>query len=119
MWCPAAPPLRPVAAGFTLTDNIPLAFDPQVTRVTTLGRTITFTFKVNKVSLVRYQLTSNVLAVVYYGVYPVFDPAQNYTVSISRTCSGALLASSAYAFWYNATDIYGASTPFVSTSVNF
>lgn len=113
------PPGRPVAALFQSVDSTRIAFDRQLTFVTTAGRTITYQFKLNKPGLVQYRLVTDVNEVIFSGYYPVFDAASTYSVSISKSCSGLQLGESAYALWYNATDIYGAKTTISIDSVNF
>ncbi len=77
----------------------------------------TFRFKVSKVCAVQYRLDQFNGTSVFNGIYPVFDPSLVASVSISRTCSGALLSEPSYTLWYWATDVYGKSSPPVASSV--
>ena len=57
---PPGGPLQPVLAPFSLNDNTPLAFNPQLTSVTSSGLKVSFTFATNRPSLVYYRLVINV-----------------------------------------------------------
>ena len=56
--------------------------------------------------------------IVFYGVYPVFDPTAVFTVSVGQQCGGAALDAASYGFWYWASDIYGRQTKLVITSLS-
>ncbi|GBF99606.1 hypothetical protein Rsub_12070 [Raphidocelis subcapitata] len=111
---PAPPPGRPLRVPVALSDATPMAFAfADVSVDTSGGRAFVFTFAVTRPSLVRYELVRNVVERVAWGLYPVFDAATNHTVVLGRDCVlGAQLApGTAYGVWYNATDVYGAASP--------
>ena len=56
--------------------------------------------------------------IVFYGVYPVFDPSEVNAVTVSQACGGSELQAASYGFWYWATDVYGRQTPLVITSLS-
>jgi hypothetical protein len=111
-------PSQPAMASISIADLSKLAFDDSATNVTSTSSTITFSFKVNKPSLVRYQLLQ-MNSQVFNGLFPVFDPAGTYSLSISRACDGSTLTAPAYSFYYDAIDNYGKATQQRSVSVNF
>lgn len=111
-------PRQPASAAITIADPSKLSFDDSATNVSSASSTITFSFKVTKPGLVRYQLLQ-LNTPVFNGVFPVFDPAGSYSVSISRACDGSTLTAPAYSFYYDATDNYGKATQQRSVSVNF
>ncbi|GFR39608.1 hypothetical protein Agub_g70, partial [Astrephomene gubernaculifera] len=110
-------PSAPVLASFNLPTGSRVAFDSSATSITSASRTITFVFRVTKVSAVQYRLDQFNGTSVFSGVYPVFDPSVPYTVAISKTCGGALLDEPSYTLWYWATDVYGRSSAALSVSV--
>lgn len=61
------------------------------------------------------RLDTYTLLTVFRGVYPVFDASVTYSVSMSKSCAGALLGDDAYVVWYRATDIYGSQSPAMPT----
>ena len=111
---PAPPALRPLRSAVVLDDRTPMAFTAaSLASVGSAGaRALVFSFAVTRPCLVRYQLVRNVVEVLAWGMFPVFDASQTYTVSITRDCSGALLVpGTAYGLWHNASDDYGAFSP--------
>ena len=58
------------------------------------------------------------MQIVFYGVYPIFDPTGVYTVFVDHQCGGAALDTASYGFWYWASDIYGRQTKLVITSLS-
>ncbi|GLC59525.1 hypothetical protein PLESTB_001496700 [Pleodorina starrii] len=107
----------PVLASFDLPAGDRVAFDQLATNVTVTSRTITFLFKVNKISAVQYRLDQFNGPKVFSGIFPVYDPAVSYTVTISKSCNGSLLGEPSYTLWYWATDVYGRSSLPLSASV--
>jgi hypothetical protein len=109
------PPVRaPLRAHVVVSDPLPVSFSSAT--LTAVGapaeRALVFDFAVSRPALVRYYLVRNVAEVLGRGIYPVFDATANHTVVVSRDCSGVQLApGTAYGVWYNATDIYGATSP--------
>jgi len=111
---PAPPPGRPLRAPIVISDLVQVAFTTAALSAVGVGpeRALVFSFGVNRPALVRYQLVRNVVEVLAWGVYPVYDPACVYNVTVSRDCSGVqLVPGTAYGIWYNATDVYGAASP--------
>ncbi|GIL91060.1 hypothetical protein Vretifemale_18750, partial [Volvox reticuliferus] len=109
----------PLLASFSLPPGDNIAFDPLVTTVTVASRTITFQFKVNRVAAIQYRLDQFSGAKAFSGIYPVYDPAMTYNVTISKGCNGTLLKEPSYTLWYWATDVYGQSSRPLSSSVIF
>ncbi|PNH00991.1 hypothetical protein TSOC_013152 [Tetrabaena socialis] len=112
-----AAPAHPVLATFDLPGGERVAFDPAATTVTASGRTITFSFRVSRVAAVQYRLDVFEGSSVYSGTYPIFDPTVTYSVSISKTCTGALISEPSYTLWYWATDVFGRLSTALSASV--
>ncbi|GLI60645.1 hypothetical protein VaNZ11_002842, partial [Volvox africanus] len=109
----------PLLASFYLPPGDNVAFDPLVTTVTVVSRTITFQFKVNRVAAIQYRLDQFSGAKAFSGIYPVYDPEMTYNVTISNGCNGTLLGEPSYTLWYWATDVYGLTNRPVSSSVIF
>jgi hypothetical protein len=111
---PVLPTLRPLRSAVVLADPTPMAFTAASLASVGSGgaRALIFAFSVTRPSLVRYQLVRNVVEVLAWGVFPVFDASQAHSVAISRDCAGAqLVPGTAYGLWHNASDIYGAFSP--------
>ena len=111
---PAPPTRRPLRAPFVISDPVAITFTAAT--LTSVGagaeRALIFSFSVARPGLVRYQLVRNVVDVLGWGMFPVFNPAYAYNVSLSRDCAGVqLVPGTFYGLWYNATDAYGAVTP--------
>lgn len=107
---PTPPAGTPLKAVINVVDPTPLEFT--VKHLSGSASTITFTFAMNKPGLVRYQLVIQTTIVIAWGHYPADEARRNYTISLSRACSGAgLTQATSYGMWYNGTDIYGTSTP--------
>lgn len=79
--------------------------------VVSTGTSVVWTFQTTKPGLVQWRLVEQVTHVVANGLMAVTDASLTYTVPISRKCSGQqLVPATAYALWYNMTDIYGTQT---------
>lgn len=113
---PQPPVQRPLRVPVVVSDDLQVAF--KVSQLQPVGASaLVFSFAVTRPALVRYQLVRNVIEVLATGMFPVFDPAITYNVTLSRDCNGALLVPGTnYGLWYNASDIYGGFSPLRMTS---
>lgn len=99
-------PLKGVAQ---LVDSVQPGFVAPA--VASTGTSVVWTFQTTKPGLVQWRLVEQVTQVVANGLLAVADASLTYTVPVSRKCSGQQLAAgTAYALWYNMTDIYGTQT---------
>lgn len=105
----AAPLGAPVKGVARLIDPVTPGFvDPAVSST---GTSVVWTFKTTKPGLVQWRLVEQVTRVIANGLMAVADASLVYTVPVSRKCSGQqLVPGTAYALWYNMTDVYGAQT---------
>ena len=112
---PTLPKRQPLRIPLTVPDNEAVTFPVAALASTGNGssRALVFSFAVSRPALVRYTLVRNIVEVLAWGMYPVFDAGVTHQVTISRACNdtSVLAASTAYGVWYNATDIYGGASP--------
>jgi hypothetical protein len=103
---PLGAPIKGIAQ---LMDPIQPGFvGPALTSVTT---SVVWTFQTTKPGLVQWRLVEQVTHVIANGLMAVTDASLTYTVPVSRKCNGQqLIPGTAYALWYNMTDIYGTMT---------
>lgn len=105
----SAPLGAPVKGVAQLVDPVAPGFvEPAVTST---GTSVLWTFQTTKPGLVQWRLVEQVTHVIANGLMAVTDASLTYTVPVSRKCSGEqLVPGTAYALWYNMTDIYGTMT---------
>lgn len=105
----AAPLGAPVKGLAQLVD--PILPDFVKPAVESTGTSVVWTFQTTKPGLVMWRLVEQVTRVIASGLVAVGDASLAYTVPVSRKCSGQqLVPGTAYALWYNMTDIYGTET---------
>jgi hypothetical protein len=103
---PARSPIKGVAA---LVDPVEPGFVDAAVEST--GSSVVWSFRTTKPGLVQWRLVEQVTHVIAKGLLAVVDASQALSVPVSRKCSGdQLVPGTAYALWYNMTDIYGAAT---------
>lgn len=108
-------PVQGIPAGMPVKGLVqlvdPVAPDFVSPAVESTGTSVVWTFRTTKPGLVQWRLVEQVTRVIANGLLAVVDPAQTLTLPISRKCSGdQLVPGTAYALWYNMTDIYGTMT---------
>jgi hypothetical protein len=105
----AVPAGRPVKGVAQLIDPVLPGFMSPALAST--GTSVVWTVQTTKPGLVMWRLVEQVTHVIASGFMAVADSALTYTVPISRKCSGQqLVPGTAYALWFNMTDIYGTQT---------
>eukprot|EP00878_Enallax_costatus_P024605 GHUV01026275.1.p1 GENE.GHUV01026275.1~~GHUV01026275.1.p1 ORF type:complete len:221 (+),score=49.14 GHUV01026275.1:208-870(+) len=105
----AAPPRSPVKGVITVVDTVPAGF--QQAYVNSTGSAVVFTFQTSKIGLVMWRLVEQVVVEIANGYVAVRDSSVINTVKVDRKCSGVpLVSGTAYALWFNMTDIYGSTT---------
>lgn len=105
----AAPAMAPLKGTITVVDSVPAGFQQAVLNST--GSSLIFTFQTSKIGLVMWRLVEQVTVEIANGYVAVRDSSVVHTVKMDRKCSGVpLVSGTAYALWYNMTDIYGSTT---------
>eukprot|EP00882_Tetradesmus_deserticola_P016130 GHRQ01017208.1.p1 GENE.GHRQ01017208.1~~GHRQ01017208.1.p1 ORF type:complete len:266 (-),score=55.56 GHRQ01017208.1:285-1082(-) len=105
----AGPPLQPLKGVITVTDPVAAGFAQA--SINTTGASLVFRFQTTKPGLVQWRLVEQVTVEVANGYVPVRDPSAAQQVAVSRKCNGQqLVLGTAYAMWFNMTDVYGRTT---------
>jgi hypothetical protein len=105
----AGPPLQPVKGVLTITDPVAAGFVQA--SINSTGNSLVFTFQTTKPGLVQWRLVELVTVEIANGFVAVRDASATQQVAVSRKCNGQqLVPGTAYAMWYNMTDVYGHTT---------
>jgi hypothetical protein len=105
----AGPLLQPVKGVITVTDPVAAGFAQASLNST--GASLVFSFQTTKPGLVQWRLVEQVTVEIANGYVAVRDASAVLQVAVSRKCNGQQLAlGTAYAMWYNMTDVYGHTT---------
>lgn len=105
----AGPQLQPVKGVITVTDPVAAGFVQA--SINSTGASLVFTFQTSKPGLVQWRLVEQVTVEIANGYVAVPDASAEQQVAVSRKCNGQqLVPGTAYAMWYNMTDVYGHTT---------
>ncbi|KAF6259840.1 hypothetical protein COO60DRAFT_964595 [Scenedesmus sp. NREL 46B-D3] len=105
----AGPPLQPLKGVINVTDPVAAAFVHA--SINTTGASLLFKFQTTKPGLVQWRLVEQVTVEIANGYVAVRDASATQQVAVSRKCNGQqLVPGTAYAMWYNMTDVYGHTT---------
>jgi hypothetical protein len=105
----AGPPLQPVKGVITVTDPVAAGFVQA--SINSTAASLVFTFQTAKPGLVQWRLVEQVTVEIANGFVAVRDASSTQQVAVSRKCNGQqLVPGTAYAMWYNMTDVYGRTT---------
>jgi hypothetical protein len=105
----AGPPSQPVKGVITVTDPVTAGFAQA--SINSTGASLVFTFQTTKPGLVQWRLVEQVTVEIANGYVAVRDATAVQQVAVSRKCNGQqLVPGTAYAMWYNMTDVYGHTT---------